>query len=99
MDGIQVDCLYCGKVSTFIISDNFDFKNLRCNICSESKLIKKSKVSFMLNLKQNEIEQKKEPQNEPLKSLGNEEFEQSVDGGNGYGDFPDLYDDFFNYSQ
>lgn len=99
MDGIQIDCLYCGKVSTFIISDNLDLKNLKCNTCNETKLLKKSKVSFLKALKSNKPEEEKSIKDKPVEILFNENLNQTVDSGDGDGYFPDLYDDFFNYSQ
>ena len=98
MQRLTINCLYCGYNTSFIISSNNDIKNIKCFYCNETKLLKQAKVEpyeeIELKLEHaTKIDSSKET------DLVNKDFDEPVDGGNSDGYFPDLYDDFFKYSQ
>lgn len=96
MKRLTINCLYCGCNTSFIISTNNDITNIKCFYCNETKLLKQSKIQPYI-----EPEEEKTLKEEKVKKivLIDKNLDQSVNSGECDAYFPDLYDNFFRYSQ
>lgn len=103
MSKLTIECMYCGFFSEFNLL-NTSPENIKCKICSETKMIKKSEYTRHSKKAEDVLEQannsiKLEKKADSPNNSSKEELKEAVYGSDSYGEFADFYDELFNRSQ